>query len=370
MKNRDDTLRQKRDDFSLQVSRGFSTVAKDRCAPQKTVLLMFASALMSSTIQCQRFTGHSQMTRLCFLTLVLIAVATDWNALQAGDEPARKTEIAVNDAPPPPPSPRVHDVSTADSPLKRIEVKYGEPMARLEMQTTISADGQLRHIRTDNKVFGNGDKSAERTEMRSGKLTPEQMKDLARIFAGWEALSSRDFIPVPDAPGITIRYGGADGVILPVGRGIPKQVDDIYRRINELAAAMPQAAATTQSALNKIELEYISPMEHLEIHTTISETGVWHSVRTDSRSSVKKKNRIETRQGQLTPEQIKELTAVFEGWKDFSTKDLRQTNDGAGINIRYGSGRAIPVADGMPQQVHDAYKKIRELTALTPVLKN
>ena len=54
---------------------------------------------------------------------------------------------------------------------------------------------------------------------------------------------------VPDAPGVTLRYGNSRP--LPVGRGMPKQIDDVYRKISELAASMPQVPA---DALKPIDL--------------------------------------------------------------------------------------------------------------------
>jgi hypothetical protein len=63
----------------------------------------------------------------------------------------------------------------------------------------------------------------------------------------------------------------------------------------------------------------------------------------------------------------RQLAAILADWDTYTTGGLAPpVNDGAGITIRYGGGSELPVARGMPQPMHDAYRKIKELTAAMP----
>jgi hypothetical protein len=95
-------------------------------------------------------------------------------------------------------------LTTATGPLlKPIELHYGIYLARLDLRITISGDGVLRSVRTDNKSYDGKDIDAtrERIEIREGRLTDEQMADLARLFAGWSSLSSKPYSGVPNKRG-------------------------------------------------------------------------------------------------------------------------------------------------------------------------
>ena len=118
--------------------------------------------------------------------------------------------------------------------LQEVDARYGIYLARMEMRTTISPDGRLRTVRTQNKSYGPADKVVERTEIRAGQLTPEQMAELARLFAGWETLNDV-YENVPDGPDVRIEYGGK---IVSGGTGLPRKVWDVHRRITELGTGM------------------------------------------------------------------------------------------------------------------------------------
>lgn len=121
--------------------------------------------------------------------------------------------------------------------IKPIDVQYDIYLARLSAHVTITPDGLLRSVRTENKRHGANDKSVERTEIRQGKLTPEQIVELTQFFAGWRTLSDKPYGGVPDGGHIAIRYGDKT---VSGGSDTPKQVWDVYRRIKELARSMPR----------------------------------------------------------------------------------------------------------------------------------
>jgi predicted small secreted protein len=122
--------------------------------------------------------------------------------------------------------------------LRTVDVRYGIYLARLEVHTTITSDGLLRSARTQNKSYGprDIDPKPERTEIREGRLTPEQMKELAALFAGWDSLSNAPYGGVPDGGDIRILYGEK---AVSGGSAAPRQVWDVKARISELAARMP-----------------------------------------------------------------------------------------------------------------------------------
>jgi hypothetical protein len=122
--------------------------------------------------------------------------------------------------------------------LKSVEMHYGIYLARLDLHITVSPDGLLRSVRTDNKSYGGNDVDPkhERVEIREGKLTAEQMADLAHLFADWDSLSSHPYGGVPDGGEIKIRYGDKT---VSGGSAVPKQVTDVRVRLSELAQSMP-----------------------------------------------------------------------------------------------------------------------------------
>lgn len=122
--------------------------------------------------------------------------------------------------------------------LKPIELHYEIRLARLEHHITISPDGSLRSVRTTNKSYGPNDLDPkhERIEIREGKLTPDQISDLARKFTDWIPLTLERNGNVPDGPAISIRYG--DRTISSGGEQ-PAPVTEIQTQLIELARAMP-----------------------------------------------------------------------------------------------------------------------------------
>jgi hypothetical protein len=128
--------------------------------------------------------------------------------------------------------------STTQAVLEPIELRYGIYLARLDLRVTISAEGALRSVRTDNKSYGTGDidPKNERVEVREGKLTAEQIADLSNLFAGWDSLSTTSYGGVPDGGDVSIRYGDKT---VSGGSAVPKQVEDARIHLMELARSMP-----------------------------------------------------------------------------------------------------------------------------------
>ena len=73
---------------------------------------------------------------------------------------------------------------------------------------------------------------------REGRLTPDQMAGLARLFDGWERLSDRPYGGVPDGGTIRLRYGDKT---VTGGSRVPRQVRDAHLLIREIAATMPES---------------------------------------------------------------------------------------------------------------------------------
>ena len=124
--------------------------------------------------------------------------------------------------------------------LKTIELHYGIYLARLDLRIAVSPEGVLRSVRTDNKSYGTGDidPKNERVEVREGKLTAEQIAELANLFTVWDSLSTRPYGGVPDGGNISIRYGDKT---VSGGSAVPKQVEDARIHLMELARSMPLA---------------------------------------------------------------------------------------------------------------------------------
>jgi hypothetical protein len=123
------------------------------------------------------------------------------------------------------PATRQSTTSSTQPALKPVELHYGIYLARLDRRITVSADGTLRSVGTDNKSYGGNDidPKNERVEVREGKLSAEQVANLARLFADWDSLSTTPYSGVPDGGDISIRYGGRT---VSGGSEVPKQVTD------------------------------------------------------------------------------------------------------------------------------------------------
>jgi len=125
--------------------------------------------------------------------------------------------------------------SATQSVLKPIELHYGIYLAGLDLRVTVSAEGVLRSVQTDNKSYGDEPKN-ERVEVREGRLTDEQIATLARLFADWDSFSSKPYSGVPDGGNVSIRYGEKT---VSGGSEVPKQVTDIRLRLTKLGQSMP-----------------------------------------------------------------------------------------------------------------------------------
>src|SRR5688500_5472576 len=124
--------------------------------------------------------------------------------------------------------------------LKPIELHYGTYFARIDLRISVSAEGNLRSVRTDNKSYGGNDidPKHELVEVREGKLTARQVADLARLFTDWDSLSATPYGGVPDGGEISIRYGNKT---VSGGSDVPKPVTDARAHLMELARSMPVA---------------------------------------------------------------------------------------------------------------------------------
>lgn len=122
--------------------------------------------------------------------------------------------------------------------LKAVDLQSGVYLARHEVHTTITPEGVLRSVRTENKSYGprDIDPKQERIQIRAGRLTPAQMSELAGLFAGWESLSREPYGGVPDGAEIRIQYGDKT---VAGGSAAPKQIWMINARVSELAGTMP-----------------------------------------------------------------------------------------------------------------------------------
>ncbi len=122
--------------------------------------------------------------------------------------------------------------------LHSIDLHFGLYLQRFDDRTTITADGLLRSLRTQNKSYGpkDLDPKYERIEIREGRLTPQQMSELAALFANWDSLSSERYGGVPDGGDIEIRYGDK---IVRGGSAVPAAVRAVQTRISDLGRAMP-----------------------------------------------------------------------------------------------------------------------------------
>lgn len=120
--------------------------------------------------------------------------------------------------------------------LQAVDLREGVYLARLVIHTTITPEGRLRSVRTENKSYGptDIDPKLARIEIREGQLSPQQMAELAAMFAGWDSLAA-GYPGVPDGPELQFRYGEKTVA----GGGAPQQVWNVRRRIDEIAAGMP-----------------------------------------------------------------------------------------------------------------------------------
>jgi hypothetical protein len=123
--------------------------------------------------------------------------------------------------------------------LKAIEVRSGVYLLRVEVVTTVSPEGVVRRVRTENKSYGANDKAGPpRVEVREGRLTEAQMEELAKLFDGWEKWEDR-YGGVPDGGTMEVTYGGKR---VRGGSRAPEQVQEVVRRVEALGEVMPVVA--------------------------------------------------------------------------------------------------------------------------------
>jgi hypothetical protein len=181
------------------------------------------------------------MTRrlLNLLTVVLAFVLGCDNPSDTAGPTERRTSTATatTDTSRPTAPPISTTIATRPS-LKPIEMRDGVHLARIEHRITVSSDGNLRSVRTDNKSYSGNDIDPrhERVEIREGQLTPEQVADLAALFANWDSLSPERYNGVPDGRDVSIRYGDKT---VSGGSAVPKQVTDARVRLMQVARSMP-----------------------------------------------------------------------------------------------------------------------------------
>ncbi len=133
--------------------------------------------------------------------------------------------------------PQVSTRSTSQPTLKEIEIRNGVYLARIEIHTTITPEGELRWARTYNKSYGPNDVAdakSERWERRQGRLTPQQQSELAKLFEDWDALPNNGASGVPDGGQLDFRYGA-----ITLHGILPPKAKVAFDHIQSLAESMP-----------------------------------------------------------------------------------------------------------------------------------
>jgi hypothetical protein len=127
------------------------------------------------------------------------------------------------------------------------------------------------------------------------------------------------------------------------------------------------------SPLRSVDLHYSVYLARSDIHITASPDGLLRSVRTESKSwggndANPKHERVEIREGRLTPAQVAELSRLFTGWDTLSSTPYGGVPDGGALSIRYGD-KTVSGGSGVSQQVEDARTRISDLAASIPIVK-
>ena len=137
------------------------------------------------------------------------------------------------------------------------------------------------------------------------------------------------------------------------------------------ATAADQPAPATQPALQPIDIHYSIYLMRLDVHITVSPAGLLRSVTTRNKSYgpndiPKTEELIETREGQLTADQIDKLIPLFAGWEKLADK-YGSVPDGPELDFRYGEKRIVGGSEA-PRQVRDAWAAIKTLAESMPLL--
>jgi hypothetical protein len=143
-----------------------------------------------------------------------------------------------------------------------------------------------------------------------------------------------------------------------------------YQREHQQATTQ----ASARPALKEIELHYGVYLARYEQRITVSPEGALRSVRTDGKSYGPKDvdpnfERVEVREGQLTAEQMIDLSRRFADWSSFSSEPYTGHPDGGGVSIRYGN-KTVSGGDLVPKQVEDIRVQLMELARAMPIVKS
>ena len=121
--------------------------------------------------------------------------------------------------------------------LQAVDLDYGVYLARIDIHTTISPEGFLQSVRTENKRYAPNDinNGKERTELRQGHLTSNQIADLARLFQTAIQVPADKSATVADGPYVHLRYGTT---VLTNGNENMDAVRVLVDRIEAITATM------------------------------------------------------------------------------------------------------------------------------------
>ena len=137
-------------------------------------------------------------------------------------------------------------------------------------------------------------------------------------------------------------------------------------------ARAPVTTQATQPSLKEVDLRHGVYLARIEIHTTITPGGQLRSVRTEGKSYGPrdidpKLERRDVRQGQLTPEQMAELAALFTGWESLSSLPYGGVPDGGHTELRYGD-KIVSGGSDVPKQKRAKISPSRSSALTRPVI--
>jgi hypothetical protein len=130
--------------------------------------------------------------------------------------------------------------------------------------------------------------------------------------------------------------------------------------------------AVTRPALKPVEMRYGIYLARREVRTTITSDGLLRSASTSNKSygsgDIGRGNeRVEIRQGRLTPEQITELSGLFAGWETLSSEPYGGAADGGETTIRYGN-KTVSGGTDVPPLVTKVRERISAIAQTMPLV--
>jgi hypothetical protein len=132
------------------------------------------------------------------------------------------------------------------------------------------------------------------------------------------------------------------------------------------------AEGATPPSLQAVAIRYGNYLARIEHRITIAPNGWLRSASTHNKRYAPRdgnwQERWEVREGQLTPRQVVEVAALFNGWSSLSTQPHHGVPDGPEFEVRYG-GHVVSGGNA-PSQAWDAYRRIRELAERMPVVRS